>query len=587
MISSQAAGVLWLGGLAFATAMLFGASALWAVGGRGNLVSRMAPAALLLAALTPIGAYELIAVFGTEVAVVIGWLLLGRFIRARRSERNRGQLAGDAPNSAPQQIWREGPRFQLRELLQFVLLAAVILAIVRFAAPVVAATGGSVNWGVCILTGFVVGIATIAIEWIVFGNAGWYFRVPAVVLVTAAFVVSLQYIEGMNVLVAAACGVAMAAAMTLPRTTGWAWWRKSSEAGEPVTNGTIKRPSPQWLRWPARAVVSLALGLGLAMVIRMYWLMLPPPVPATALPNPNGYDELLAAASAMNWSAVPSQDHDAASADACRKFVLDNAGLLARVRESFAKPSQVPIRYDPTFMATNLRSVQLQRELCRALVIEAKLADAEGRQDDAAAANLTMLQLGNASASGGLLVHDLVGMAIGGVGLQGMASTLPKLDAAQLATVRRELQESTAAHVPIEQFFERERIFARLSMGWPGAIWLWMDEASFEPTFRSVRFARQRYDTLLHLVLTEAAVRQYALEHGEPPESLARLVPQYLSHVPDDPLGDGPLTYRRTDSGYLLYSVGRNGRDDGGLRATNTPAVTNGASDLFFDAPEN
>ncbi len=67
---------------------------------------------------------------------------------------------------------------------------------------------------------------------------------------------------------------------------------------------------------------------------------------------------------------------------------------------------------------------------------------------------------------------------------------------------------------------------------------------------------------------------------------LASLVPEYLSAVPQDPYGDGPLIYRRTGDSYLIYSVGGNGTDDGGQHASLNEALDSEKpnGDLFFDA---
>ena len=46
---------------------------------------------------------------------------------------------------------------------------------------------------------------------------------------------------------------------------------------------------------------------------------------------------------------------------------------------------------------------------------------------------------------------------------------------------------------------------------------------------------------------------------------LDALAPAYLNHVPDDQFAlQGALRYRRTKAGYVLYSVGPDGKDDGG-----------------------
>lgn len=60
------------------------------------------------------------------------------------------------------------------------------------------------------------------------------------------------------------------------------------------------------------------------------------------------------------------------------------------------------------------------------------------------------------------------------------------------------------------------------------------------------------------------ALSAYRTEHGEYPEKLQMLVPQYVDRLPVDPFVNGPLQYRRQDKGYLLYSVGANCKDDTG-----------------------
>ena len=67
---------------------------------------------------------------------------------------------------------------------------------------------------------------------------------------------------------------------------------------------------------------------------------------------------------------------------------------------------------------------------------------------------------------------------------------------------------------------------------------------------------------------TACALERYFLLHGTYPESLEALVPTLLDRVPTDVIDGAPLRYRRTDDGrYLLYGVGWNGRDNGGIVA--------------------
>ena len=61
------------------------------------------------------------------------------------------------------------------------------------------------------------------------------------------------------------------------------------------------------------------------------------------------------------------------------------------------------------------------------------------------------------------------------------------------------------------------------------------------------------------------ALERYRLAHGDYPEKLAALVPQFIAAIPQDIFSGEPLKYRRTDDGkFVLYSIGWNEKDDGG-----------------------
>jgi len=65
--------------------------------------------------------------------------------------------------------------------------------------------------------------------------------------------------------------------------------------------------------------------------------------------------------------------------------------------------------------------------------------------------------------------------------------------------------------------------------------------------------------------LTILAVIRYQKENGKYPDMLDELVKAgYLTKLPDDPFSNGPLTYKKTTDGFLLYSWGSNLKDDDG-----------------------
>ena len=80
-----------------------------------------------------------------------------------------------------------------------------------------------------------------------------------------------------------------------------------------------------------------------------------------------------------------------------------------------------------------------------------------------------------------------------------------------------------------------------------------------------VHEARMRTE-LEMLALALAAFRS---ETGAWPEGLHELVPKCLPAIPVDRFSNQPLIYKRARKGYLLYSVGRDGRDNGGTSPGN------------------
>jgi hypothetical protein len=69
----------------------------------------------------------------------------------------------------------------------------------------------------------------------------------------------------------------------------------------------------------------------------------------------------------------------------------------------------------------------------------------------------------------------------------------------------------------------------------------------------------------LRTSIAAIAVERFRVAHGQLPENLNEVVPQFLSAVPTDPFDGQPLRYHRLAKGYVIYSIGSDGHDDGGL----------------------
>lgn len=89
------------------------------------------------------------------------------------------------------------------------------------------------------------------------------------------------------------------------------------------------------------------------------------------------------------------------------------------------------------------------------------------------------------------------------------------------------------------------------------------------PALHDSLFGFARGDAQLRSARIAIAVEQFRLENdGDLPETLGALVPEYMERIPLDPFDGEPLRYTIADTGYIVYTVYRDFKDDGGTPPT-------------------
>lgn len=137
----------------------------------------------------------------------------------------------------------------------------------------------------------------------------------------------------------------------------------------------------------------------------------------------------------------------------------------------------------------------------------------------------------------------------------------------ELKDVRAKLQNMT----PLQKFFlmaerpekRREKVSENVAAVLVGLLM---------PAIHKVGEASLRGEQTYRNGLIATALAAHFADKKAYPDKLADLVPKYLAKVPGDAFSDNELNYKKTDTGYLLYAVGANGKDDGGKLLTEEPA---------------
>jgi hypothetical protein len=104
----------------------------------------------------------------------------------------------------------------------------------------------------------------------------------------------------------------------------------------------------------------------------------------------------------------------------------------------------------------------------------------------------------------------------------------------------------------LKNYFYREQISRAMRRVQPG-------EASTLMEHAAVAEAERR------LVVTAIALERYHHQYGRYPDTLEKLVPRFVATAPVDFMDGQPLRYQPGKQGYLLYSVGLDCIDDGGV----------------------
>ncbi|MGA2030095.1 MAG: hypothetical protein ABSG87_08490, partial [Verrucomicrobiota bacterium] len=190
----------------------------------------------------------------------------------------------------------------------------------------------------------------------------------------------------------------------------------------------------------------------------LFFMQTEPLPPIAPLPNPNGYDDLVKAAQ-MLPTEIP--DYDQINQDELRAIVSANAGALSLVRSGLSNECRVPIQFSKTYMGNHFNDLAGLKRLAQAFTAEGKLAEMENRPNDAAKSYLDTIHFGNESAHGGVLIDELVGIAIEAIGTSRLTNLVDRLGAKSCRETAVALETLDAQRQTWNEVTQQEHAWSR------------------------------------------------------------------------------------------------------------------------------
>ena len=251
-----------------------------------------------------------------------------------------------------------------------------------------------------------------------------------------------------------------------------------------------------------------------------------------ALPAPNGYDEIVAAAGDVKSPVAGLAE---LSTNQIRELADGNRPALERARKAFQTESRVVVQPTQQWNDHHDDILTSLRRLAVAFGIESVVTMQDQHTNEAAQCDLDMLHLADCTGRGGIITDGIESMTIEALAMGDLQPKVARLDKEFCRKAAAEIESLLANRETPETTFAMEKNWSAKRYGLVdlvGGMVLKQADAS-----RHAKFIAHYKDAVRreqHLMLRLAS-RAYVLDNQRNPENASSLVPQYLKSVPVDP----------------------------------------------------
>jgi hypothetical protein len=570
---------LTLGVILVSSFTSIGLLALWAAVSPRHWLLRSIVMLAVLSPLLVIPAYEPWIVFALQIGVIFSGVLICRWVTTAVG-RNQSE------RSAAQHSFK--PRFSLRTLFAITALVAVLTAIVTrivtnwpeqnieswitivlnglgssfavlLGAWVFAAKRKRIAWPGALAVCLGLGVVMARFDWFVV-SVQWHLTWPP-------SAPSFFFDSTARTYLAMAWVTILATVTTLTWLMIYVWLtqiRSPAIADKPTGR---RRGGRQNVTRCVFALLLLAVATPPALIVGK--LLYPPFIPTIVVPQPNGFDDIMAAGKVFRGSPIWSIDP--ASTDELASEIAAQADAYEQLRLGLRRKIQAPVWTSSAGQITArklfIEEISAAYAAARVLKREAELALQQNRFGDSATIAIETMLLGQAVTRGGVSPDYGIGFIFEGYGDQVLYQVLPQLEADQCREMIAALVEIEDSRGSLDEANRRLRAWGDLAGGWFDRFRFLL--ADFIPSYgwhqdRLLELAKK--ETATRLLILELALHAFQREHGRLPERPEQLTPDFLDALPIDPFDPNrrPLRYVHEGDDYIVYSVSVDGKDDGG-----------------------
>ncbi len=319
-------------------------------------------------------------------------------------------------------------------------------------------------------------------------------------------------------------------------------------------------PESSTFRWKWLIAIAPLLFLG---VFVYRWLN--PPYDPPSQPEPNAYNDLVVLGGKL---AQRTGFYDEMPEQELATVVATNEPVLSDARAALRTDSMVPLNWeaDQSWFSGHNNSFSDLRNLARGFAAEGYQATKQGNSQLAVRCGVDNLILASAISKGGLGTDWLVGIAIYAVGLSTLRDTCETTTLDDCRFVLKNLPVVSKHFDPPAEITVREWHFWRRING---PYQTFLSELSFSNNRMMFENDLVKlvtvYQAKTDLLRLHYALRAYQLQEQRFPKSLHELAGRELKAVPKDPFSGRDFIYVPGKDRYILYSVGPNQVDDGGM----------------------